>query len=167
MSEKKSILQKLKELLSVPRTSRPAADSESTPEGGGTITVEREPDSATEDAVKGTDTAADRTEDGSDDPEAAANESPPTGATEPAASETPPAVEETDSDEPATGEAGPAGDPVDEITGIGPTYAERLGEVGIRTVDDLAAADAATVADAAQASESRAADWIERAQAHD
>jgi len=67
----------------------------------------------------------------------------------------------TDDSEPPA--AAGSDEPVDEITGIGPTYAERLGEAGIKTVGDLAAVDAETVADAAQASESKASDWIDRA----
>jgi predicted flap endonuclease-1-like 5' DNA nuclease len=57
-----------------------------------------------------------------------------------------------------------AGEPVDEINGIGPTYAGRLTEAGIETVADLAAAEAEHVSDVAQTSDSRAADWIEQAQ---
>jgi predicted flap endonuclease-1-like 5' DNA nuclease len=52
---------------------------------------------------------------------------------------------------------------VDEIRGIGPTYSDRLSEVDIETVGDLAKEDPAAVAAAAEVSESRAADWIERA----
>jgi predicted flap endonuclease-1-like 5' DNA nuclease len=52
---------------------------------------------------------------------------------------------------------------VDVIKGIGPTYAGRLSNAGIETVDDLAAADAAAVADSADVPEGRLEDWIERA----
>lgn len=52
---------------------------------------------------------------------------------------------------------------VDVIKGIGPTYAGRLSDAGIETVADLAAADAADVADRADVPESRLEDWIERA----
>jgi polyhydroxyalkanoate synthase len=51
---------------------------------------------------------------------------------------------------------------VESVDGIGPTYAERLHEAGIETTADLADADAETVAEAAQTSESNAADWIEQ-----
>ncbi|MEF8908490.1 MAG: helix-hairpin-helix domain-containing protein, partial [Haloarculaceae archaeon] len=54
-------------------------------------------------------------------------------------------------------------EPVDSINGIGPTYAERLEAAGIETVGDLAAADPGTVAEAAEAAESRATDWVEQA----
>lgn len=167
MSEQKSLLQKLKDLLNISRLSRPAAESESPPERDGEITVEREPDSATEDAVKGTETAADQTDAGGGEAPAASETVTDEGGTS-AASET--VADDTaapaESEAAAPADAGQDGDPVDEIKGIGPTYAERLGEAGISTVADLAAADAETVADAAQASESRATDWIERAQ-HD
>lgn len=53
--------------------------------------------------------------------------------------------------------------PVGEISGIGPTYSERLNSADIETVADLAQADAAAVADAAEVSESRASDWISKA----
>jgi polyhydroxyalkanoate synthase len=64
----------------------------------------------------------------------------------------------------AVAETGAATD-VEAIDGIGPTYAERLREAGIETTADLAAADAATVAEAAQVGEGRASNWIEQARA--
>ena len=55
------------------------------------------------------------------------------------------------------------GPSVEEIKGIGPAYAERLAEIDIETVDQLAAADAADIAEGASISEKRAARWIDRA----
>jgi SpoVK/Ycf46/Vps4 family AAA+-type ATPase len=55
------------------------------------------------------------------------------------------------------------GPSVEEIKGIGPAYAERLAEIGIETVDDLAGADAAAVAEGTSVGEKRAATWIDRA----
>ncbi len=86
--------------------------------------------------------------------------------TEPEASEAaeePEAEAETDpaDDDQATLDESAPG--VDAVSGIGPTYTERLRDAGIETTADLAAADAATVADAAEVSESRAADWIDQA----
>lgn len=52
---------------------------------------------------------------------------------------------------------------VETIKGIGPAYAGRLEGVGIETVADLAGADATTVAEGIDVSESRVRDWIERA----
>lgn len=69
------------------------------------------------------------------------------------------AVTEADDDTEAGTERPGADAPVAEIRGIGPTYSERLTEVGIETVADLAAADTEAVAAAAQVSESRASDW--------
>ncbi len=54
--------------------------------------------------------------------------------------------------------------PVGEISGIGPTYSERLAGIGIETVAELAASDAASVAEAAEVTESRAVDWISQAE---
>jgi predicted flap endonuclease-1-like 5' DNA nuclease len=71
---------------------------------------------------------------------------------------------ESDNQEPSS-EAAPADSPsIEEIKGIGPTYAERLGAAGIETVADIAAADPADVAEAAETGENRAGDWVERAQ---
>jgi predicted flap endonuclease-1-like 5' DNA nuclease len=73
---------------------------------------------------------------------------------------------DAEADEPESAgpdESGEASEPVDSINGIGPTYAERLGDAGIETVGDLAAADIGTVADAAEAPESRVTGWLEQA----
>jgi predicted flap endonuclease-1-like 5' DNA nuclease len=56
------------------------------------------------------------------------------------------------------------GEPVERIKGIGPAYGERLGEIGIETVADLAAADPAEVAEGTSVGEKRASKWIDRAE---
>lgn len=53
---------------------------------------------------------------------------------------------------------------LEEIAGIGPTYASRLRESGYRTQADLVGVEAARVAEVAGVSESRAKAWIEQAQ---
>lgn len=77
--------------------------------------------------------------------------------------------------ETATTEAEPTPDPdadadrrvpseaVDVVKGIGPTYAGRLSEAGVETVEDLAAADPEEVAKRADVPRARLEDWIERA----
>ena len=65
--------------------------------------------------------------------------------------------------EDAAGGDGGGDEPVETIKGIGPAYADRLETVGIETVGELAAADAAEVADGIDVSDSRVGDWIERA----
>lgn len=60
-------------------------------------------------------------------------------------------------------DAGAAAESVETITGIGPAYAGRLEGIGIETVGELAAADAAEVAEGIDVSETRVSDWIERA----
>jgi polyhydroxyalkanoate synthase len=52
---------------------------------------------------------------------------------------------------------------VKTVDGLGTTYAERLREDGIESVDDLAAADAERVAESAEVSGKRARDWIDQA----
>ncbi len=50
------------------------------------------------------------------------------------------------------------------ISGIGPTYAERLREAGIRTVEDLATTDPEEIAKTADVGVTRATDWHSQAQ---
>ena len=59
--------------------------------------------------------------------------------------------------------AGAEGAALEEISGIGPTYAGRLREGGIGTITDLAAAEPETVADLAGVGVSRAEDWVAQA----
>jgi polyhydroxyalkanoate synthase len=60
--------------------------------------------------------------------------------------------------------AGAEGSDLEEVSGIGPTYAERLREGDIVTIAELAAADADRVADLAGVGTDRATDWIIQAQ---
>ena len=55
------------------------------------------------------------------------------------------------------------GTPVDKIKGIGPTYADRLSDAGIETVDQLAEADAESLAAETDISETRLQNWIDQA----
>ena len=80
------------------------------------------------------------------------------------------ADEATEQAEAAAGEAADVavdgddrGPSVEEIKGIGPAYAERLAGIGIETIDELAEADAAAVAEETSVGEKRAATWIDRA----
>lgn len=183
------LLQKLKSVLGL--------DSAGVSEGGSGdvgVTVEHEPATESEDAVKGTgdvnsgprapQSAPATTESaGESDPaeaepesagadksadaevaveaEAEAETEDSEGENEAEAAEESDVAEEADVAKEA--DAAVESDPVDTINGIGPTYAERLGDAGIETVADLAGADAASVAEAAQAGESRAEAWIDRA----
>ncbi|MFB6311503.1 MAG: helix-hairpin-helix domain-containing protein [Salinirussus sp.] len=129
------LLEKLKAALGLGGRSRRRRDPE--------ITVERRPSTESEDAVKGTDAG----------PRAPQSASAAGADDQPSADES---VEEPTADE----ETAPN---IQEITGIGPTYAERLADAGIETIADLAEADASSVAEAAETSQSRARDWIEQA----
>ncbi|MBV0925567.1 class III poly(R)-hydroxyalkanoic acid synthase subunit PhaC [Halomicroarcula limicola] len=55
----------------------------------------------------------------------------------------------------------PAAD-VETVDGIGPTYADRLHEAGVDTVDDLKGYDAAEIAELAETTESRAQEWLDQ-----
>jgi len=52
---------------------------------------------------------------------------------------------------------------VETVSGIGPTYADRLRDAGVETVADLAARDAAELAEITNASPSQAQDWLDQA----
>jgi polyhydroxyalkanoate synthase len=126
------ILTKLKSVLGMDGSGRSRGRSE--PD----VTVEREPSTETEQAVKGS---------GPEDAPRA-----PQSATAAGSSAT-----EAEGDEEAESAD------VEDIDGIGPTYADRLTAAGIETIADLAASDPETVADAAETSESRAEDWLDQA----
>lgn len=70
----------------------------------------------------------------------------------------------SDTDGPEPDAAG--SEPVDSLSGIGPAYADRLGDAGIETVTDLADADAAEVAAATDIAEGRVQGWIDQAGEH-
>jgi len=111
------------------------------------VTVEHEPDTRSEDAVKGTDTADTGTSADVESVEEATDESTDTD-TEAGAG--------TDAD------AAPAAD-LEDLTGIGPAYASRLRDAGIEDVAALAAADAADLAERSDISEGRLQTFIDRA----
>lgn len=66
---------------------------------------------------------------------------------------------------PGVDEADEAVDDADleDIKGIGPTYADRLRDAGIASIRDLSSADAEALAGETEISETRLATWIERA----
>jgi predicted flap endonuclease-1-like 5' DNA nuclease len=115
------------------------------------VTVEHEPDTESEDAVKGTGKAGTESE------------------AEPAADvqdEDTEADTEEEADETAAEDAPDvqgADESVDTVNGIGPSYAERLGEAGVETVGDLVASDAAELAEETDISEKRIQGWIDKA----
>ena len=65
-------------------------------------------------------------------------------------------------DEPEADLADESAESVDTVSGIGPTYADRLEAAGIETTVDLAEYDAAELADIGQTTESRAQDWLDQ-----
>ena len=90
--------------------------------------------------------------------EADSTESSPDDAVQIEIDDDPSADAETDT---ATGDDAST-ESVETLAGIGPTYAERLADAGLGTVDALGAADAETVAEAAEVSVTRAEEWLEQ-----
>ena len=153
-----SILQKIKQVFGL---STAGAETESPGEGGTDVTIEREPDhDAGSEAGLGGETGSETAAE-----ETAVDAGAGSGVEAETETELEPEAEDKveASDAESEPEAGPGADPVDVINGIGPTYSDRLADVNIGTVADLAEADPETVADAAKTGESRAMSWIDRA----
>jgi len=146
-----TLLDKLKSWLGLERSER-----EEGPARDVGVTVEREPgepSTETEAAVKGT-----------GEPESGAETEP--GADTGAAGEPDTAGEEGAEPSEETGvgarESEEAAD-VTDIKGIGPAYADRLSEAGVRNVADLAEADPEELAAETDISATRIENWIEQA----
>jgi len=131
------IISKLKSALGVAGDGTDGATDDGTP-----VVVEREPEAASERAVKGIDPPAGSTSDAADESPSAASRSAVSGR------------------EPAD-----AGESVDVVKGIGPAYADRLADVGVATVSDLAEADPEELAAAIDLGAGRVGNWVERAKA--
>lgn len=172
------------------QTTRQQPESESAPETtaesgsdeGTTVTVEREPTTESEDAVKGTDTSTEGGGATADSDVESARSAEAEGASstdeteaevEASKAEAESATDETttesttsaaETEEPAA-EAEDLGtdEPTDVIKGIGSTYADRLSEAGVATVADLATSDPEMLAEETGISESRIENWVGRA----
>ncbi|WP_424019665.1 helix-hairpin-helix domain-containing protein [Halorientalis pallida] len=158
-----------------------------------TVEHEPEPDTTSEDAVKGT--GDETTADAASSPAAEPADESDTG-TEPEVetdesdaevetADDEPEVEADDAETEATADTGDADESeasddaepeievenadadTDTIKGIGPSYAETLAEIGIETVGDLAAAEAADIGEQTDLSETRVERWIARARGED
>lgn len=143
-----------------------------------TVSVEREANTDTEAAVKGTDEASGAGTDATASTDSLVDETD--GAAEPAeavgtdgvGTELDTAEAESEGETTSEHEAtvdiddaeADASESVEVVKGIGPAYAERLANAGVHSVSDLAAADVADLAEAVDLSETRVGRWIERAQ---
>jgi predicted flap endonuclease-1-like 5' DNA nuclease len=114
-----------------------------------------------------TESAAD-TEPDVETPESAAAAGTDAGASTGSLTEAPPEADAAA--EPAEA-AGPSGEddeaegvPIEEVTGIGPAYAQRLNDAGIETVGDLLAADADDIAESTDLSSKRIGRWQDAAE---
>lgn len=72
-------------------------------------------------------------------------------------------VEDAVAEEPEDDEEPEAGTPVDTVKGIGPAYSDRLAEVGIHSVEELAAADPEELAERVTVAEKTVTKWVNRA----
>lgn len=82
------------------------------------------------------------------------------------AAEEPGGVESASEATASAADAEEASDPVTDVKGIGPAYAERLAEAGVENIADLAGANAESLEAATDISANRIQRWIDRAQAH-
>ncbi|MFC7186068.1 helix-hairpin-helix domain-containing protein [Halorubrum yunnanense] len=180
-----ALLQKIKEKLGfgTGRTERDDTEAEVTVESdpaaeeaaGSDDREDAEPVAAGTDAAASTESLVDDESevdeadgaDGSEAVEADATEVEETDTSEYETADDDTAAEQAEAVDAGTGkvavDADDVGTDVEELKGIGPAYAERLAEVGIETVEDLADADAEAVAEGTSVGESRASTWIERA----
>ncbi|MDR5672173.1 Poly(3-hydroxyalkanoate) synthetase [Halalkaliarchaeum sp. AArc-CO] len=169
-----ALLQKLKELLGI------GGGDDRTERGDTEVTVERDPDPESgpepesgppgeaDEGEGADDESTDETPEGREEPTGEADGEEPTGEADEDAKEDRTEDHEDDGDADETAgeelaEESDDGEPVQKIKGIGPAYADRLGEIGIHTVPQLAAADPGAVAEGAKVGEGRASTWIERA----
>lgn len=128
------------------------------------VTVEHEPDTESEDAVKGTgETETEPEGEVEDDADETAAEESEADVEAEADDTDVEAETEADAESEETPDVEGADDSVDTINGIGPSYAERLGEAGIDTVGDLVASDATELAEETDISEKRIQGWIDKA----
>ena len=155
------LLQKLKSALGLDASGSPSAGTNAPQDVD--VTVEREPSTESEDAVKGTETSGEPSAVEQESEEPRSEDEGET--TEPSTAGT--AETDDEADEPvetvedvSSSDDGP---PITEVKGIGPAYAERLEEAGVSTVSDLAAADAEELGEATDLSPNRVSGWIEQA----
>lgn len=162
------LIQKLKSALGLDGAQSPEPGT-ATP-GDIDVTVEREPSSESEDAVKGTETAGSQTGESAEPdavepgPVESSTESTPIGEAEPDVGDTT-AGDSTEADA-ANEPSSEPGDPVTDINGIGPAYGQRLADAGVDSVTDLAAADAEELEAETDISANRIQGWIEAAAEH-
>ena len=149
-----ALLQTIKELLGFGSGESERDETETT------VTVERELDEQVQAEPEAE--RDDEVEPGDDEVEPGDDEAEP-GDDEVEPGDTEPDADDGSGEERGVGDDGSDGESVERIKGIGPAYGDRLAEAGIETVDQLAAADPAEVAERASVGEGRAATWIDRA----
>jgi polyhydroxyalkanoate synthase len=141
----------------------PSRESERAVKGAGPADAPRAPQSASASTDAGEVTAETGADESGPDADAAADDDTATADTADAAADDNAATADGVDAAAETTDEPPDSPDVQAINGIGPTFAERLRATGIETVADLAAQDAATLAEAAETNEYRVEDWLEQA----
>lgn len=139
--------------------SQPRQESGHEEQAGTNVTVEREPSTESEDAVKGTDTESETAPEADTDAETTEE----TDTESETAAETSQETTESEQSEPSTDDDLGTDESTDVIKGIGSAYADRLAEAGIETVADLAQGDADALSEETGISEKRLQNWVDRA----
>ncbi len=169
-----ALLKKVKSLLGLAEEEEPETSDDARDVG---VTVEREPEVEPETGAEPGETApetgseVEEPDEGTDRAESVTAGEPagsvveeepePTEAAAPDVTDE--AIEAAEPEREVESEPEVGSEPVVEIKGIGPSYADRLGEAGVDTVSDLADADADEVGEATGISPKRIEAWIERA----
>lgn len=147
------VLGKIKQILGIDSSTAENEDI------GTRVTVENEGDEVTTAGASVGSVSSDHDTRGGADTEPEANNQDSVG--EPAADTTDPNRDA----EPESSDSAEAS--VEEIKGIGPAYADRLADIGIETVSELAGADPAEIDAETSIGEGRASTWIARAEGTD
>ena len=122
------------------------------------------PDSDPETAAEPAEAGAGVTEhSGTETPAAEAAEAAGPVPDEPEATDAPADDTDTNDSRDAEADGTDVAESVETIDGIGPAYAERLGNAGVESVPELREADATSLAEATDISEKRISRWQERA----
>ena len=124
------------------------------------VTVEREPDDAAAAGTEASASTGSMTEEPPEEGAAEPAEAAGAASTSDDADDAEPDAETPD--DAASDDDGGAAVPVEEVSGIGPAYAERLGEAGVESVADLLDADPEELADSTDISEKRIGRWQDR-----
>ncbi|ESS11558.1 MAG: hypothetical protein A07HR60_01615 [uncultured archaeon A07HR60] len=157
------VLNVIKQILGIENSTREDEDS------GTTVAVEHDPGETTTTGASIESREQHDDEDGSVDDSVTKTDSEPASSGETVhTEETAPSGETAESETESPSDTDDSAEqPVEEVKGIGPAYAEQLANIGVETVTQLAAADPEEIGEETSVGESRAATWVSRATEQD